>query len=97
MRMSRLALQDLYFRHPISSEEVIAALRAQSPESIQQVSNTLCTSGIPTMGLVGPIDEAGLARVQAMLSDLGGTPTLRMVNSNEVAQEHAELMEAVAK
>jgi predicted Zn-dependent peptidase len=97
VRMSRLALQELYFRHPISSKEVITALRAQSPESIQEVSNSVCSCGIPTMGLVGAIDEARLVQVQTMLRDFGGTPMLRMINSDEVAQELAEPMEAIAK
>ena len=97
VRMSRLALQDQYFRRPISSDDVIAGLRAQSPDSIQQVSNTVCGYGIPTMALVGSIDDTSLAQVATMLEDLGGTPTVQLVNSNGAMQEHIEpALEAVA-
>ncbi|NDJ75113.1 MAG: hypothetical protein GYB65_02550, partial [Chloroflexi bacterium] len=98
VRMSRLALQELYFRRPIPSAKVIAGLRVQTPESIQQVSNAVCASGIPTMALVGPVDEARLMQLGAMLQDLGGTPTLRLVKTEEtVSERDAPMLAAVAE
>lgn len=76
VRMSRLALQELYFKDIVSSDQVITGLRSQSPESVQHVAQQTCNAGLPTIALVGPVNESLLESVIAMLTDFGGTPTI---------------------
>ena len=74
VRMSRLALQELYFHRDISSDEVIAGLRSQSYETVQRAGLQLLEAGLPTIALVGPISSELLQAVTAMLSDFGEQP-----------------------
>jgi predicted Zn-dependent peptidase len=76
VRMSRLALQELYFKQIVSSDAVIDGLMKQSTESVRQIARETADSGLPTIALVGPVSEELLQQVGAMLSDFGGTPLL---------------------
>jgi predicted Zn-dependent peptidase len=76
VRMSRLALQELYFRDIVPSEQVITGLRSQPVEAIQQVARTIFQAGLPTIALVGPISEELLSLVGDMLTDFGESPVL---------------------
>ncbi len=71
VRMSRLALQELYFGEAVSSQQVIDDLRAQSPEAIQRAAASVAGAGLPVISLVGPVSQELLAQVSAMLSDFG--------------------------
>lgn len=76
VRMSRLGLQELYFKQTISSDEVVDGLRHQSPEMIRQIARQILNSGLPTIALVGPITEKMLDAVGEMLADFGEPATL---------------------
>ena len=76
VRMSRLALQELYFNQIIPSDEVIQELENQSANSVQEIATQLANGELPTIALVGPVGEELLQQVGMMLSDFGGTPTL---------------------
>lgn len=78
VRMSRLALQELYFKQAVSSDHITAGLRGQSLASIQHVARQLCQMSIPTIALVGPVSEILLEDVGEMLTEFGGTPRLRL-------------------
>jgi predicted Zn-dependent peptidase len=87
VRMSRLALQELYFRRAVPSDEVIAGLRSQSAEGVQQAAIAAFSAGLPTIALTGPITEDLLQAVGGMLADFGGQPTLELV-SEEAPVSH---------
>ncbi|MBN1121063.1 MAG: insulinase family protein [Anaerolineae bacterium] len=76
VRMSRLALQELYFKQIVPSDAVIHELQHQSADSAQKIAMQLASGDLPTIALVGPIGEGLLQQVGMMLSDFGGTPTL---------------------
>lgn len=76
VRMSRLALQELYFHQAIASDKVIAGLKGQSPEAIRQAAIETFAAGLPTLALVGPVSEELLNAIGKMLSDFGAPPTL---------------------
>ncbi|MBN1429421.1 MAG: insulinase family protein [Anaerolineae bacterium] len=76
VRMSRLGLQELYFRRAIASTEVVDALKQQSPETIRQVAQQTFKTGLPTIAMVGPVTEELLQAVGEMLSDFGEPATL---------------------
>jgi predicted Zn-dependent peptidase len=71
VRMSRLALQELYFDRAVPSHEVTEALRTQSPEAVQTVAQETLNAGLPTISLVGAVSEELLQAVGAMLADFG--------------------------
>lgn len=85
VRMSRLGLQELYFHEPVLSEDVSAQLKAQSPEAVQALASGLFMGGLPTITLVGPVDDAMLAEVKNMLSDFGVINQVGMVSGSELA------------
>jgi predicted Zn-dependent peptidase len=76
VRMSRLALQELYFQQAVTSEEVVAGLRSLSLETIRLTAQRVFAAGVPSMALVGPVSEPLLEAVGDMLCDFGGNPTL---------------------
>lgn len=81
VRMSRLALQEFYFKKPISSDEVTKALRIQSPEAIQQVAQETFMTGLPAAALVGPVSEELLAAAGELFTDFGEeAPQLEFVS-----------------
>ncbi len=71
--MSRLATQEFYFGHTISSDEILAAIEAVSLESLQQISleDFLEPLRQATLAVVGPeMPQAyNLALLQEMLAD----------------------------
>lgn len=71
VRMSRLGLQELYFRRKIFSDEVVNGLKHQSPEMIRQIAQQVFNTGLPTIALVGPVTEKLLQAVGDMLADFG--------------------------
>ena len=77
VRMSRLGLQELYFRKPLPSYEIIGQLSNQTPEDIPQLAGQLLASGLPTIALVGPVDEGLMKTVESLLIDFGGKPVIR--------------------
>lgn len=74
VRMSRLALQEGYFRNPLTTEAIVAGLHAQAPTDVQTVAQELLTSGLPTVALVGPVGSELLEAVASMLADFGEPP-----------------------
>ncbi len=76
VRMSRLALQELYFKQIVSSDAVIDGLQSQPADTVRQIAGEMIDKGLPTIALVGPVSEELLQQVGAMLSDFGGTPLL---------------------
>jgi predicted Zn-dependent peptidase len=84
VRMSRLALQEHYFRRAITSDEVVQGLRTQSSDAIQKVASSTFAAGLPVAALVGPVTEDLLVMISEMFADFGETPELHVV-SNEVA------------
>jgi predicted Zn-dependent peptidase len=93
VRMSRLALQELYFKRIVTGEKVIAGLRLQSPEAIQRIARDLCGGELPTVALVGSVSEQLLQVVGNMLGDFGEPP--KMIVATRPAREDAELESAV--
>lgn len=79
VRMSRLALQELYFNQPVPSQDVIAGLNHQSPDAIRAVARQVLEHGLPAIALVGPVTEPVLDAVGSMLADFGEPPTLGLV------------------
>lgn len=77
VRMSRLGLQELYFQKALSSDEIIEQLGNQTPEDMPRLAGQLLESGLPTIALVGPIDEGLLKIVETLLTDFGGKPVIR--------------------
>lgn len=71
VRMSRLALQELYFGRPVPSQEVVDGLRAQSPEDIQHIAQSTLDTGMPTIAMVGPVSDPLLQAIENMLADFG--------------------------
>ena len=88
VRMSRLALQELYFRGAVPSEQIITGLRSQSPRSIQQVALNAVSTGLPTMALVGPVTPGLLDTVGSLCVDFGQEPKL-IYTSHDVPTELA--------
>jgi predicted Zn-dependent peptidase len=84
VRMSRLALQEHYFRRAITSDEVVQGLRTQSSDAIQKVASSTFAAGLPVAALVGPVTDDLLVMISEMFADFGDTPELHVV-SNEVA------------
>lgn len=83
VRMSRLALQELYFKDIVSSDHIIDGLQDQSIDTIAQVAQPACLGGLPSLALVGPVTEDLLAGVGAMLADFGDDElSLTLVNSD---------------
>ncbi|HEX3049906.1 MAG TPA: pitrilysin family protein [Aggregatilineaceae bacterium] len=80
VRMSRLVMQELYFRRILPSEEIISGLREQSLAALHEVTQSLCATGLPTMALVGPLSEELVNAVGNMLSDFGEAPTIRLTS-----------------
>lgn len=76
VRMSRLGLQEFYFGHVVSSDDVAQGLRNQSPESIQAIAQKILADGLPATALVGPVSDELLKAVCAMFADFGETPRL---------------------
>ncbi len=76
VRMSRLALQEFYFGHAISSDDVAQGLRNQSPESIQAIAEKTLATGLPATALAGPVSDELLEAVCAMFADFGEAPRL---------------------
>lgn len=76
VRMSRLALQEYYFSHAITSDDVTQGLRAQSPKSIQEIAWKMLSEGLPATALVGPVSDELLEAVCAMFADFGEAPRL---------------------
>jgi predicted Zn-dependent peptidase len=93
VRMSRLALQELYFKGIVPGEKVIAGLRLQSPETIQKIACELCSRQLPTVALVGPVSEQLLQGVRDMLGDFGEPPTMIFAPRSE--REMAEVASIV--
>ncbi len=83
VRMSRLALQELYFDGALDSVRVIKGLKLQSLEAIQFIAQKVCEIGLPTISLVGPIDDQLIAQMESMLRDFGGEPTIVMAPQSE--------------
>ena len=83
VRMSRLALQELYFKGALESERVIKGLKLQSLEAIQEIAQKVCELGIPTISLVGSIDEMLIENLRSMLNDFGGDPTIIMATESQ--------------
>lgn len=79
VRMTRLALQEHYFRRVISSDQVVSSLKSQTLEAVQCVAQELLAQGLPTIAMVGPVSEGLLETIGQMLSDFGGTPQLDYV------------------
>lgn len=75
VRMSRLALQEHYFGHAVTSDEVVAGLEAQQLAEVKQVAEQAFNTGMPTIALVGPVSEQISEAVCGMLADFGGPPT----------------------
>lgn len=71
VRMSRLGLQELYFKRTLSSDEVVSGLKHQSPEMMRQIAQQVFNTGLPTIALVGPVTEKMLQAVGQMLVDFG--------------------------
>jgi len=90
VRMSRLALQELYFHRDVPSDEVIAGLQNQSYETVRQVGLQLLEAGLPTIALVGPVTSPLLQAVTAMLSDFGGQPQVILVSKNGTKETQPE-------
>jgi predicted Zn-dependent peptidase len=84
VRMSRLGLQELYFNQPVLSEDVASELRAQSPEVVQEVARRLFSAGLPTIALIGPVDDATLKDIEQMLSDFGPVQETEVISDSEV-------------
>ncbi len=93
VRMSRLALQELYFKRIVSGDAVIAGLRLQTPEAIQQIASEICGGKLPTVALVGPVSEPLLQAVGNMLSDFGEPP--QMIFAPRLERESVELANVV--
>ncbi|MGF1505882.1 MAG: M16 family metallopeptidase [Anaerolineae bacterium] len=76
VRMSRLALQELYFGRTLPSAEISKGLEAQTPDKVQQAAQQCLQAGLPCIALVGPVNDPMLTEVGGMLTDFGGTPEL---------------------
>jgi predicted Zn-dependent peptidase len=74
VRMSRLALQEGYFRTPLTTETIVAGLQAQTLDDVQIIAQELLSSGLPTVALVGPVVSELLEAVGSMLADFGEPP-----------------------
>lgn len=77
VRMSRLGLQELYFQKAVSSDEIINHLSNQTPDDIPILASQLLQTGLPTIAMVGPVDEEMLKTVETLLVDFGGKPIIR--------------------
>ena len=81
--MSRLALQELYFKRALSSHEVTEGLRAQSPQTTRQLAIDTYSAGLPTIALVGPVSDELLQAVGNMLNDFGQTSNIGFYEAPE--------------
>lgn len=82
VRMSRLGLQELYFRKPILSAEVSEQLRALAPDAIQAAARQMLAAGLPSIALVGPVEPDRLEALRTMLSDFGDVRAVGFVADN---------------
>lgn len=82
VRMSRLALQEKYFRRAVPSDEVIAGLSDLQPEEVREVACETFSIGLPTIALVGPVSDKLLKDVETMLSDFGEPSSVAFVAEN---------------
>jgi predicted Zn-dependent peptidase len=82
VRMSRLALQEQYFRQTVPSDEVIAGLSGLRSEEVQQVALEIFSAGLPTIALVGPVSDKLLSDVETMLSDFGEPSSVTFTGEN---------------
>jgi predicted Zn-dependent peptidase len=89
VRMSRLALQEAYFHSAIASADVISELQAQSPDDVQRVAQKLLMGGLPTLALVGPVNDGLVQAVSDMLADFGEPP--RVILTPQRTYNHAAL------
>jgi hypothetical protein len=80
--MSRLALQEQYFRQTVPSDEVIAGLSGLRSEEVQQVALEIFSAGLPTIALVGPVSDKLLSDVETMLSDFGEPSSVTFTDEN---------------
>lgn len=76
VRMSRQGLQELYFHNALSTDDIVTSLRSQTSDEIQKLASDLIQTGLPTIALVGPVDEKLLQVVEAMLTDFGMKPII---------------------
>jgi predicted Zn-dependent peptidase len=85
VRMSRLAMQELYFNRVLSTNEISKGLKAQGPPDIQAIAEECFNSGLPGIGLVGPISETLLNQVSNMLADFGEAPQVAFATNGASA------------
>lgn len=78
VRMSRLGLQELYFRKALSSDDIIENLRSQTPDDVPRLAAQVLANGLPTIAMTGPIDEPMLQAAESMLTDFGQKPVIRL-------------------
>jgi len=74
VRMSRLALQEMYFQETVPSDAIATGLRSQTPNKIKQTAIKVLESGLPVISLTGPVSEELLQAVGSMLTDFGDAP-----------------------
>ena len=91
VRMSRLAMQELYFERALCSDEVVAGLRAQPVESVRQIAQSICMLGLPAITLVGPVSTPILQATYDMLVDFGETPTIPVTSNGHSVPLPAQL------
>jgi hypothetical protein len=82
VRMSRLALQELYFNNIVTSDEVVNGLHQLTTDDVQSVAQSLLNAGLPTITLVGPVSQELLTNVGEMLGDLGTLHSIGFVSAD---------------
>ena len=72
VRMSRLAMQELYFKAPIHAEDVVTGISAPSIEDVQEVARSVLNSGFPTIILIGAVESTMFNQIKELFASMGG-------------------------